>query len=208
MTYRDFKNRVLQLINRYTISGSEVALTYNAQSDYIRKIPGLLDDAQKYLATTTRPIYASMPLDWEAAEERQGFYVIQMPSDFWQLCGRGIPVMKDGEFTAYHGYHWMGNDKIIIPMKDAADMELTYYRYPSDVPEDPDDSFELENTPDAQTAAAYYVAANLVIEDNAFAYSALYNEFESRRVQMYERQQTEYHPVEDVFGLAGGAYGV
>lgn len=203
MIYRDFKNKVLQLINRYTITGAEVALTYNAQADYINRIPGLLDDAQRYLATTTRKIYATMPLDWEAAEEREGFYVIQMPTDFWQLCGRGIPVLRKGEFTMYHGYRWMGQDKLIIPMKDAGDMELTYYRYPYEVPVDPADNFELDNTPDAQTAAAYYVAANLVIEDNPFAYSALYNEFETRRNQMFEMPQTEYDHVEDLYGSAG-----
>lgn len=207
MVYRDFCNRVLQLMNQYTIAGEEVALTYNAQFDYIARIPGLLDSAQQYLATTTKPIYATMPLDWRSAEERGGFYVIQMPDDFWQLCGRGLFRIKDGEFSVYHGYRWFGRDKIIVPIQDEADMELTYYRYPHSVPAEPDDTFELDNLPDAQDAAAYYVAANLVMYDNPFAYSALYNEFENRRQQMFERPQAEYEMVENTYTTPGdGVY--
>jgi hypothetical protein len=77
------------------------------------------------------------------------------------------------------------------------------------VPAEPADTFALDNEVDAQDAAAYYVAANLVMQDNAFAYSSLYNEFESRRQQMQERPQTEYDRVEDLYGNPGdGCYGV
>lgn len=209
MLYKDFTNRVLQLINRYTLTGEQILPSYNAQADYLIRIPGLLDSAQQYLATTTKKIYSCMPLDWDMAEEREGFYIIQMPSDFFQLCGRGISRMRAGEYTAYHRYRWMGRDKIIIPKADAADMELHYYRYPFEVPIEPDDTFELDSTPDAQDAAAYYVAAMLLMEDNAFAYQALYNEFENRRQQMFELPQTEYDSVEDLYGNPGdGLYGV
>ena len=209
MQYLDFKNRVLMLINQYTIASENIALSYNNQEDYVLKIPGFLNSAQRYLATTTRPIYASMHLDWDAAERREGFYVFTMPEDFWQLVGRGLPMLKNGEFKMYHRYRWMGKDQIVIPAKDKADMEVHYHRYPVDVPADPADDFELDNTPDAQEAAAYYVAAYLIMHDNAFAYSALYNEFESRRQQMYEKPQTEYDSVEDIYGNPGdGLYGV
>ena len=194
------------LINQYTIAGNDIALSYNCQDDYVLKIPALLDSAQKYLATTTRPIYAEYVLDWDAAEHKNGFYVFKMPSDFWQLIGRGIPVMKDGVYTQYHRYRWMGRDKLVIPEQDRADMVVYYYRYPKPVPEKPDDDFELDNEPDAQEASAYYVAANLVMYDNAYAHASLYNEFESRRQQMFERPQTEYDSVEDLYGTPGDGF--
>lgn len=209
MTYLDFKNRVLMLINQYTMAGADIALSYNNQADYVKKIPSLLNSALRYLATTNRPIYACQPLDWDAAEEREGFFIFKMPEDFWQLLGRGIPVLKAGELTMYHNYRWMGRDRMVIPAKDRAEMDLHYYRYPKVVPTKPDDNYELDGEVDAQEAAAYYVAANLVMHDNAFAYSALYNEFESRRQQMYERPQTEYDRIEDLYGNPGdGVYGV
>ena len=197
------------LINHYTIAGNDIALAYNNQDDYILRIPSLLQSAQQYLATTTRPIYAELPLNWDTAEKREGFYIFTMPDDFWQMVGRGIPVLKQGEFTMYHRYRWMGRNKLVIPMSDKADMTIHYHRYPVDVPADPRDDFELDNSPDAQEAAAYYVAANLMMHDNAFAYSALYNEFENRRQQMFERQQTEFDRIEDLYGNPGdGVYPV
>lgn len=209
MQYLDFKNRVLMLINQYSIASENIALSYNNQEDYVLKIPGFLNSAQRYLATTTKPIYASMHLDWDAAEERDGFYIFTMPEDFWELVGRGLPVMKNGEFKMYHRFRWMGKDQMVIPAKDRAPMEVHYHRYPVDVPNDPADDFELDNTPDAQEAAAYYVAAYLIMHDNAFAYQALYNEFEARRQQMYEKPQTEYDSIEDIYGTPGdGLYGV
>lgn len=209
MQYLDFKNRVLMLINQYSIAGESVALSYNNQDDYVARIPGLLNSAQRYLATTTRPIYATMHLDWDAAKQRDGFYIFTMPDDFWQLVGRGLPVMKNGEFKMYHRYRWMGKNQMVIPATDKAPMEVHYHRYPVDIPSNPADDFELDNEMDAQEAAAYYVAAYLTMQDNAFAYSALYNEFESRRQQMYEKPQTEYDRVEDMYGNPGdGLYGV
>ena len=197
------------LINHYTIAGNDIALAYNNQDDYILRIPSLLQSAQQYLATTTRPIYAELPLNWDTAEKREGFYIFTMPDDFWQMVGRGIPVLRQGEFTMYHRYRWMGRNKLVIPMSDKADMTIHYHRYPVDVPADPRDDFELDNSPDAQEAAAYYVAANLMMHDNAFAYSALYNEFENRRQQMFERQQTEFDHIEDLYGNPGdGVYPV
>lgn len=197
------------LMNQYSVAGEDIALSYNNQEDYVRRIPRLLDSAQRYLATTTRPIYATLRLDWDTAEQRDGFYIFTMPKDFWQLVGRGIPVLKNGEFTMYHRFRWMGRNKLVIPARDRAEMEVHYHRYPVDVPVDPDDDFELDNEPDAQEAAAYYVAAYLVMFDNSFAYSALYNEFESRRQQMYERPQTEFDRIEDIYGNPGdGVYGV
>lgn len=209
LNYLEFKNRVLMLINQYTMAGAEVALSYNNQADYVNKIPSLLDSVQRYLATTTRPIYASQRLDWDTAEEREGFYIFKMPEDFWQLLGRGIPVLRAGEFTMYHNYRWMGRDRMVIPAKDRAEMEVHYYRYPKSVPSTPADDYVLDGEADAQEAAVYYVAANLIMHDNAFAYSALYNEFESRRQQMVEHPQTEYDRIEDIYGNPGdGVYGV
>lgn len=209
MNYGDFKNRVLMLMNQYSIAGNDIALYYNNQADYVLKIPALLESAQRYLATTTRPIYAEFPLDWETADCKEGFCIFTMPEDFWQLIGRGIPVMKDGEFKMYHRYRWIGRNKLAIPERDKADMSVHYYRYPISVPAKPDDAYELDNEPDAQEAAAYYVAANLVMHDNAFAYSALYNEFEARRQQMYEKPQAEYDSIEEIYGNPGdGCYGV
>lgn len=209
MNYLEFKNRVLDLLNQRTIAGNDVALSYNNQADYVLRIPGLLDSAQKALATTVKRIYAEFPLDWDAAEQRNGFYIFTMPADFFEMVGRGIPVMCNGEFKMYHRYRWMGRNKLVIPAADKADMVVHYHRYPEVVPAKPADDFMLDNEPDAQDAAVYYVASNLVVHDNAFLAAQFYNEYETRRVQMVERPQTEFESIEDLYGNPGdGLYGV
>jgi hypothetical protein len=210
MNYGEFKNKVLMLINQYTIAGNDIALSYNNQDDYVLKIPTLYNSVMQYLATTTRHIYEHLELDWDAAEQKNGFYIFTMPEDFWQMVGRGIPIMEHGQMVMYHRYRWMGHNQLVIPARDKRPgMEVYYYRYPRRLADKPADDVRLDGEPDALEAAAYHVAAHLVMHDNAFAYSTLYNEFESRRQQMFERPQTEFDLVEDVYGTPGdGFYGV
>ena len=85
-------------------------------------------------------------------------------------------------------------------------MVVQYHRYPVPVPLVPGDGFLLDNDEDAQDAAAYYVAAMLLLHENSFAYAALYNEFEGRRQQMTPRRQTEYAAVEDRYTVPGDGF--
>ncbi len=194
------------LIHQYSIAGAEIAPAYNEQADLLLRIPALLDSAQKLLATTTRPIPAQLPLVWESAEQKEGFYIFTLPDDLWQLSGKGIPLLREGSFTRYRGYHRLGRDKLAIPEGDRAEMMLEYDRHPTPVPLQPADDFLLDNDEDAQDAAAYYVAAMLLLHENPFGYSALYNEFEGRRQQMAPRRQTEYDRVEDLYGTPGDGF--
>ena len=194
------------LMHQYSIDGAEIAPTYNGQADILNRIPVLLDSAQRLLATTTRPIPAELPLVWDSAEQKEGFYIFTLPDDLWQLSGQGIPLLREGTFTRYRGYHRVGRDRLAIPAADRGEMTLQYHRYPVPVPMEPDDDFLLDNDEDAQDAAAYYVAAMLLLHENAFGYSALYNEFESRRQQMMPRRMTEYDRVGDLYGTPGDGF--
>ena len=197
------------LMHQYSVAGAEIAPDYNDRADLLTRIPILLDSAQKYLATTTRPIPAELPLLRETAEQKEGFFIFTLPDDLWQLSGKGIPLLKDGTFIRYRGYHRVGRDKLASPTGDMGEMVVQYHRYPVPVPLQPDEDFLLDNVEDAQDAAAYYVAAMLLLHDNPFAYSALYNEFESRRQQMTPRRSTEYDHIEDIYGTPGdGLYQV
>lgn len=45
MTYGELKRKVLELMDRATVAGSDISPAYNGQSDVLRRIPGLLNDA-------------------------------------------------------------------------------------------------------------------------------------------------------------------
>ena len=60
MTIRQCMDAVLQLLNQYSIAGSLVPLSYNDQKDTENRMINLINDAQMSLATTVRPIHASV----------------------------------------------------------------------------------------------------------------------------------------------------
>jgi hypothetical protein len=79
------------------------------------------------------------------------------------------------------------------------EMILEYYRYPHTVDDDTDDDEELDNTPETHEALPYYIAAQLLLYDDPFRYSALWNAFETRLGRITEPVTTEYSGVEDAY---------
>ena len=80
-------------------------------------------------------------------------------------------------------------------------MMVEYYRYPEALPAAPEDSAELDNTPEVHSIIPYYVAAHLVMYDDAFRYASLWNEFETRLGRLTEPVFTESEPIQDVYGF-------
>ncbi len=62
MNYGQLKKQVMQLIFSESIAGNEIPETYNNQADYLRMIPGLVNDGQIYIATTVMRIPEMIPL--------------------------------------------------------------------------------------------------------------------------------------------------
>jgi len=199
MTYQWARDFVLQLLNQYSVAGSRVEESYNNQADYLGKIPKLLDDAQIYVATGSGKIRtitntASLP------RKPMGAWVFyQLPEDCWQVCSGGL-IRTDGpQLHRYSRYRLLGDNGIAVPKELDGELMLEYFRYPALLGDDPVDTTPLDNTREAQMALPYYVAAHLVMQDDAFAYSALMNEFEAKLARMGERLQAELTIVEDAY---------
>ena len=97
MTYGEMKNMVLQLLNRYTIAGEPVALTYNDQADLTARIPALTRDALYYITTTARRMRTVVEL--AEPEMMGGFPVFDLPDDCYQMIGGLLQVEKDGSVS-------------------------------------------------------------------------------------------------------------
>lgn len=100
----------------------------------------------------------------------------------------------------------VGDDSVAVPEKLGGTLYLEYYRYPLLLGANPADKTPLDNTMEAQMALPYYVAAHLVMHDNAFAYSALMNEFETKLARLREEIHTELTVIEDVYSAAEQEY--
>ena len=199
MTYGELKDFVLQLLNRYSVAGSPVAVSYNDQADALQRIPALTRDALYYISTTACKLRATAELT--EPESKGDLLVYRLPEDCFRLLSGGlIRVDPQGNCSRYHRYSLMGGNQVLIPKADWGTFTVEYFRYPR-VPEGtPGDSEVLDCPPQAQTAVAYYVAAHLAMEDNSFLYASLYNEFEMKMARLQELPATETTVTEDVYG--------
>ena len=203
MNYKWARDYTLELINQYSIAGAVTPETYNNQADYLARIPKLLNDAQIYVATTVGKIRAVEDLDNLSCDDNGKWLVYTMPGDFWQLCSGGlIRYDEDNELERCNLYHAIGANQIAVSKTVSGNMSVEYYRLPRPLSEKPEDDELLDNTVPAQMALPYYVAAHLVMYDNAYAYQALMNEFETRLARLAESPTIIYGTVADTYGAA------
>lgn len=213
MTFGECRDASLNLIHQESIAGTVIPGTYNNQQDYFNKIPGLINAAQMDLATTTKPIPAEVMLGEMEREESNGNYVYTLPSDMWQRRGSGL-ILPAHLPSTYHGLRFVrfnrvrmiGNTKLILTECLPDETILEYYRYPAQLPAEPEDDEELDNVLEAQMAIPYYVAAHVVMYDDAFLYATLFNEYTAKKESMRDLPRTEVDPVEDVYMPYAGDY--
>lgn len=200
MNYGQIRDRALQLINQYSVAGQTVALSYNNQADYIKKIPALINDGLELLCTTYRRLRtsAALPTLGRVRFGENTAYVL--PDDFWQMSSAGMVTFdKEGALVRWHRYHMLDEKMFVLDGKAPHPLIVEYYRHPRLLSESPKDSEELDGPIEAQIILPYYVAAHLVLLDNAFAYASLYNEFESRAARLIELPQAEVGVVDDYY---------
>lgn len=201
MNYGWARDFTLQLINQYSVAGRKIPDLYNNQADYVKRIPKLLDDAQMHAAIAVANIRHTEPLTALRCDHNGEWDVYTMPEDCWQICSGGLIRYDGKEFQRFHNYHPVGSDKIAVPKGICGEVQVEYFRYPRLLGADPRDEAELDNSPAVQMILPYYAAAYLVMQDDAFAFSALSNEFETRLARLSERPHADINNVENVYGL-------
>ena len=207
MNYQWARDFTLQMINQYSMSGKKIPETYNNQADYLIRIPKLLDDAAMQAATTTAPIRELDNINNLSCDDNGGWLVYTLPANCWQMCSGGL-IQYDGRtFRRFRRYHPVGKNKIAVPKGLTGEVQVEYLRYPRLLGTDPKDEDELDNTLAVQMALPYYAAAQLVLQDDSYAFSALSNQFEARLARLTERPQTDLCTVEDGYDWVGGVYG-
>ena len=189
MTYGWIKKYVLQLINRYSLSGETIDETYNDQKDYLNRIPALVNDAVMYIATAVRRIPTCVRLDGLEHTALGDYDVYTLPQDCYQVKN-GILYSAGGKLERMDIARFIGDGRIAVA-KGLDDGLLEYYRYPNLLGDDPSDDETLDNSPHTHTAVAFYAAAHLMLDDNEFGYTALHNEFETRIARLYDTSAAE-----------------
>lgn len=199
MNYGQVRDFTLQLLNQYSVAGELVPSNYNCQQDYIARIPALVNDAVMEIATTAMKIPEVLDLSTITPEEYGDQLRYDLPEDFYQFRTGGALVDRDGKIRHTNFFSLQGRKYILIPKREKGNFTVEYYRYPRLLPETPSDSEELDNEPVTHTAVPYYVAAHLVIHDDAFKYSAFYNKYEDKLAKMSPGLEAEFTVVHDQY---------
>lgn len=198
MNYGQIRDRALQLIDQYSVAGQTVALSYNNQADYVKKIPALINRGLELISTTYRRIrdIAALPTLSRVKFGENTAYVL--PKDCWQMGGLST-FNPDGGIVRWPKFRMLGENMFVLDEPAPRPLIVEYYRHPRLLSDAPKDSDELDGGIEVQMLLPYYVAAQLVMLDNAFAYSALLNEFEAGAQRLIELPRAEVGAVEDVY---------
>ena len=211
MTYGELKTRVLNLIFSYSIAGDPIELSYDNQEDYVNMIPGLLSSAQSYIYQIKK-IRDSIMLRDLTREDLDTAYLYILPDDCINITpGIIIPRGKNfGQvFERRMDYKLFGGDKLLTPKNYPDNAILEYEKRAIPIPADVTDQYELRNTEEINEILPFYIAAFVVMYDDAFRYAALYNEFETRLQRLrVNAPYVELSETRDVYGgFDGPEYG-
>ena len=204
MDYGSYRKLVLQHIDQYSVAGTVIPDTYNNQKDDTGRIPGLTNVALRQIATQTQPILATIdpnaPEFTGRTDMGNGWTKVEMPQDFWKVTGQGMPRFTgNGAFSRTMDYVFFSDRELLFRNEDMPGMRITYYRYPRQCHGNAEEILDCSDA--AADAASFYVAAELVRDDDAFAYQALHNEFESLLSRLQKPMTAEFIPVNDVYGF-------
>lgn len=188
MNYHEAENMVLKLIDRYSVAGTPMALSYNNQADFVAKIPSLLDDALSVIAATVRKLPKTVPLSTLSCETVDHTCIYTLPEDCVQVCLSGA-----------EGARLLDENHLALP-KGTGEKFLSYYRRPALLGDSPAAETELDGTPETHTAAAYYAAAYLMLHEDEYAHKALLTEWERRLARLLPLPRAEVGRIENVYG--------
>lgn len=209
MNFGQVKKASLQLIFSESIAGDPIVPTYNNQADYERMIPQLVNDGMMYIATTVKKIPAMVALENLTQDtSNENFDIFILPEDCFQIMAGGLVLQHRkndfGEIAnrVHKNYRFYGGNQLWLPKGQGTNLYLEYWRYPKQFSDEPDDSEELDNTPDTHACIPYWVAAQAVMYDDAFRHATLYNTFEDRISRLRPNQSfVEDSRVQDVYGF-------
>ena len=201
MQYRNIKRAVLELTDNYSVAGETVSPAYNNQSDALKKIPGLVNQALLDIRTGPAPERSVCRL--EGGERLpNGWRQHALPGDFWRLCSGGVRKLSGDGPQPTNEYRLLGERALLAP--EGVYM-AEYYHYPEQLPDDPADDYECGETAEVLRIACLYAAACLMRSEDEFAYTTLFNEYESRLSRLTPAISAEIGATRDVYGFYGEA---
>ena len=197
MQYRTIKRAVLELIDQYSAAGETVSPAYNNQSDTLKRIPGLINQALLDIRTGPAPERSVCRLE-DGEPFSEGLVRHALPGDFWRLCSGGVRKLSADGWKPANDYSLLGERALLTP---EGVYLAEYYHYPEQLPENPSDDYECGETAEVIRLACLYAAACLMRTEDEFAYTTLYAEYETRLSRLTPALTAEIRAVQDAYGF-------
>lgn len=199
MTYKEFRDLVLQHIDQFSVAGEHVPKEYNNQADTLIRIPSLANIALRNISTQSFPIEQTIRPSKETtlsvSDFGGGWTKVVMPTDFWKL--NGISYLQGGELRRSVNFKFLTNRELLVKSAELPEMLISYSRYPRRVKGIDEELLDCEDA--VAEIASLYVAAELVRSDDPYLYQALQNEYEDNLARMRKPITAQYVRVDDVY---------
>lgn len=174
MTLGTSKKIALALIDEY----SKTSDNLSEDEDILLKINLLFNTSYQYLSQIKK-INATSTLDRTEKGNTLNYREYNLPTDFYQLKS---VVIKDGETKEKLNVKtdfYIENNKIFVNDESDGEYVILYYKYPTEINEETEDSFVLELDQDACNVLPYAVASDILKSDVSMDYSIFEKKYQS-----------------------------
>src|SRR5574344_353471 len=175
MTYGDNKKITLALIEEYTPNSID--------EDISVRLPFLYNLAYKELAMTKKITAVKIYKEVGDKEDKYSKYIL--PSDLYQI--KNI-FAQDSDNKIINADYYILNNNVYINDLTEGNTILEYYRHPTEINENTNDSFYLEIDDDAQSLLPYKVADDILKTDPSADYTAFATEYQ-RKLQILDTRK-------------------
>ncbi|MBQ2897980.1 MAG: hypothetical protein IJE46_06665 [Clostridia bacterium] len=179
-TWGDVQNEVLGLMFSNNTGGSKVTLSDQSVSEYVINMPDALNCAIKELSHIY-PVKASVEIEVTNAFEQidlKGFDGFICVSEDEVYYYNGDRLINTGN------YDILGED-IFIP-HEKGKYKIFYEKEPELVSEETNNEDEIDLPEDILSAAVYFMAHRLYLEDDSQIATMYYNIYESKKTELKE----------------------
>lgn len=159
MTLEEFKTSVYSLIEEY----SEEADDLTQDPDLAQKMNSVINHVMNEVARFKKiPAYTTMDIEFQENEEEHQIEMTDIADDIYQ-----VHLIRGIENTIV--------DKFVIFLEEGT-AKIYYYRYPEQIDENTEDTYEFEVDTDALECMIYGVAGDLLSSDVASQFGRVYKE--------------------------------
>lgn len=213
MNYGKIRDDALRLIGRYSNAGTPVAASYNNQADYINKIPYSINSCLMELASSARKLPAVTTLFLEDGEVCEEYLRFVLPEDCLEIRAGGVYILDKNPRKGKRvvDYILQPPDNILIYKKGLeSNITLEYFRRPQMLSDNPADTDPIDADIDVKMAIPYFIASELLLEDDPYRAETLKMRFEDKIERLSPRVYASLGTVVDDYSTCGGieTYGV